>query len=62
MQTTKIYIISLKRLPERRKFMKAQLAALGLEAEFVEAVDGLELSEETIKANYKHAEDCLRQR
>ena len=51
MQTTKIYVISLKRLPERRKFMEAQLSDLGLEAEFVEAVDGLELSEETIKAN-----------
>ena len=32
--------------------MEAQLATLGLEAEFVEAVDGLELSEATIKANY----------
>ena len=32
--------------------MEAQLARLGLEAEFVEAVDGLELSEATIKANY----------
>ena len=52
MQTTKIYVISLKRLPERRKFMEAQLSTLGLEAEFVESVDGLELSEETIKANY----------
>ena len=51
MQTTKIYIISLKRIPERRKFMEAQLSALGLEAEFVEAVDGLELSEAAIKAN-----------
>ena len=49
---TKIYVISLKRLPERRKFMEAQLSTLGLEAEFVEAVDGLELSEATIKANY----------
>ena len=52
MQTTKIYIISLKRLPDRRKGMEAQLAKLGLEAEFVEAVDGLELSKATIKANY----------
>ena len=32
--------------------MEAQLAKLGLEAEFVEAIDGLELSEATIKANY----------
>ena len=31
--------------------MEAQLARLGLEAEFVEAVDGLELSDATIKAN-----------
>ena len=52
MQEPKIYVISLKRLPERRKFMEAQLSALGLEAEFVEAVDGLELSEAVIKANY----------
>ena len=52
MQTTKIYVISLKRLPERRKFMETHLSTLGLEAEFVEAVDGLELSEATIKANY----------
>ena len=54
MQATKIYVISLERMPERRKFMDAQLSALGLEAEFVEAVDGLELSEATLKANYKH--------
>ena len=53
MQTTKIYVISLKRLPKRRKSMETQLASLGLEAEFVEGVDGLELSEATIKANYK---------
>ena len=51
MRAIKIYAISLKRLPERRKFMEAQLSALGLEAEFVEGVDGLELSEETIKTN-----------
>ena len=54
MQATKIYVISLKRLPERRKSMETQLSKLGLEAEFVEAVDGLELSEATIKANYNY--------
>ena len=54
MQATKIYVISLKRLPERRKSMETQLASLGLEAEFVEGVDGLELSEATIKANYNY--------
>ena len=52
MQTTKIYVISLKRMPERRKLMEAQLSRLGLEAEFVEGIDGLELSEATLKANY----------
>ena len=31
--------------------MEAQLSALGLEAEFVDAVDGRELSKETIKSN-----------
>ena len=51
MQATKIYVINLKRLPGRRQSMEAQLTTLGLEAEFVEAVDGLELSEATIKAN-----------
>ena len=57
MQATKIYVISLKRLPKRRKSMETQLAKLGLEAEFVEGVDGLELSEETLKANYTDQEE-----
>ena len=56
MQTTKIYVISLKRAPGRRKFMEEQLATLGLEAEFVEAIDGLELSEETLRANFTDKE------
>ena len=51
MQVIKIYVISLKRTSERRKLMEAQLSSFGLEAEFVDAVDGTELSEETIKLN-----------
>ena len=51
MQVIKIYVISLKRTFKRRKLMEAQLSALGLEAEFVDAVDGRELSKETIKSN-----------
>ena len=56
MQTTKIYVISLKRVPERRQLMEAQLSTLGLEAEFVEGVDGLELSEATYRANFTEKE------
>ena len=39
-----IYIVNLKRTPERRLYMQRQLSALGLEYEFVDAIDkyGLE--------------------
>ncbi|MGH2303434.1 glycosyltransferase family 25 protein [Enterobacter hormaechei] len=53
----KIFIVNLKKSVERRQKMEAQLQALGLEAEFIEAVDGRLMSEEerksvTAKVNY----------
>lgn len=36
----KIYVISLKRSPERREYIKKQLDDLSIEFEFFDAVDG----------------------
>ena len=41
--STPIYIISLSRTPERRLHMQRQVDALGLEYEFVDAIDKYEL-------------------
>ena len=38
-----IYIISLKRTPERRLYMQRQLDALNLNYQFVEAIDKYDL-------------------
>ncbi|WP_241189797.1 glycosyltransferase family 25 protein [Enterobacter ludwigii] len=54
----KIFIVNLKKSVERRKKMEAQLNALGLSAEFIEAVDGRLMSEEERKgvtANVNYA-------
>lgn len=48
----KVFVINLKRSPERRAFMKKQLDALGMDYEFIEATDGKELSDEEIKNIY----------
>ena len=53
----KIFIVNLKQSVERKQKIEAQLVALGLSAEFVEAVDGRELSEKerqsvTAQVNY----------
>lgn len=42
----KIFVINLERRTDRRVFMEQQLQKLGLEAEFIHAVDGAHLSEE----------------
>lgn len=39
----KAFVLNLKRRPDRRAYMEAQLRELGLEAEFVEAIDGYDL-------------------
>ncbi len=44
----KIFVINLKRSPERRLLMEKQLGALGLSYEIVEAVDGKALGEADI--------------
>ncbi|WP_449543336.1 glycosyltransferase family 25 protein [Enterobacter ludwigii] len=54
----KIFIVNLKKSVERRKKMEAQLNALGLSAQFIEAVDGRLMSEEERKgvtANVNYA-------
>ncbi|EKK5420052.1 glycosyltransferase family 25 protein [Enterobacter hormaechei] len=53
----KIFIVNLKKSVERRQKIEDQLHALGLKAEFIEAVDGRLMSEEerrsvTAKVNY----------
>ncbi|MGE5027459.1 MAG: glycosyltransferase family 25 protein [Betaproteobacteria bacterium] len=48
----RIYVINLARHPERRDFMKAQLDALGLKFERVDAIDGQRLNEEEIAKNH----------
>lgn len=45
----KIFVINLKRSTERRKHMEKQLKRLGLDYEFVEAVDGRALSDEALR-------------
>ncbi|XP_064649205.1 procollagen galactosyltransferase 1-like isoform X2 [Lineus longissimus] len=41
----KVYVINLRRRPERRKRMVEALDYLGIEAEFIDAVDGKQLNE-----------------
>jgi glycosyl transferase, family 25 len=45
----KTFVINLKSSPDRREFMKNQVAALGLDFEFIEAVDGRRLSESEMR-------------
>ena len=51
--TTGIYCLNLKRSPERRRKMIDQAKRLGLEINFVDAIDGQELNEDTLD-NYNH--------
>ena len=44
-----IYIVNLKRTPERRLYMQRQLDALGLEYEFVDAIDKYRLESKTYR-------------
>ena len=48
----KIYCINLKRSIERREKMLAELKKLPLESEFIDAVDGRQLSESELKQAY----------
>lgn len=48
----KIYCVNLKRSHERRKAMEAQFAKYGLEHEFIEAVDGSQLTDEYVRKVY----------
>ncbi|CAD5229225.1 unnamed protein product [Bursaphelenchus okinawaensis] len=45
----KIYVINLKRRPERKKRIQKSLAMLGIEHDVFEAVDGMSLDEGTMK-------------
>lgn len=45
----KIFIINLKRSSERRKHIEKQLKRLGLDYEFIDAVDGRVLSDEALR-------------
>ena len=49
----KTFVINLKRSQERRKHIEGQLSTLGIQFEIIDAVDGSELSEETIN-NFKN--------
>lgn len=48
----KIYCVNLKRSHERRKAMEAQFAKYGLKHEFIEAVDGSQLTDEHVRKVY----------
>ena len=47
--STPIYIISLSRTPERRLHMQRQLDVLGLEYQFVDAIDKFDLESKTYR-------------
>jgi glycosyl transferase family 25 len=49
MDKTRAYVINLARSIERRRHIEEQLAAAGLQARFIEAVDGRELTEEQMQ-------------
>lgn len=55
MSLPKIYVINLAHSNERREFMTAQLAAVGIDAEFFAAVNGRNMSEVEIARVYDHA-------
>ncbi|MDG1153236.1 MAG: glycosyltransferase family 25 protein, partial [Alphaproteobacteria bacterium] len=40
----KIFVLNLKRSPERRKLIQSQMEKFGLKFEFIDAVDGNELT------------------
>lgn len=51
----KVFVISLKRSPERRKYIKKQLDDLGVEFEFFDAVDGRVEPPHPLFDNYDYA-------
>lgn len=54
MSLPSIYIINLKRTPERRLNMQRQLDAFGLDYQFVDAIDKLELHSKEYRAQIAH--------
>ena len=44
----KIFVLNLKRSPERRKLIQSQMEKFGLKFEFIDAVDGNELTKEQL--------------
>lgn len=52
-RTIRIFIINLKKSEDRKNHIKKQLESLNLDYEFVEAIDGHELSENEIKSHRK---------
>ena len=54
MPLPRIYIINLRRTPERKLYMQRQLDAFGLDYQFVDAVDKLELNSKEYRAQTAH--------